>query len=150
MVAPLHERVAGAELDDLAEVHHRDAMGDVLHDAQIVRDEQLAQSQLLLEILQQVEELGLHGQVERAGRLVEHHEIGSHGQRARDGDALALSAAELVRVAQGHLGIEAHAGKQLVHLLVALGSRTRQAEHVDSLAHDVAHRHVGFSELYGS
>ena len=35
-------------LDDPAEVHHRDHVADALHEAQVVRDEQVGQAELLL------------------------------------------------------------------------------------------------------
>ena len=39
--------IAGpGEFDDAAEIHHRDAVGDVLHHGEIVRDEQIGEVQL--------------------------------------------------------------------------------------------------------
>ena len=38
----------GADLDDLAEVHHRHAVADVLDDGQVVGDEQVRQAELVL------------------------------------------------------------------------------------------------------
>ena len=36
------DRLLVADLDDAAEIHDRDAIGDVAHDAQVVRDEHVA------------------------------------------------------------------------------------------------------------
>ena len=52
-----------------------------------------------LQLSQQVEDLRLHRDVERRGRLVADDQLRLHRQRARDGDALALAAGELVRIA---------------------------------------------------
>ena len=60
------ELVAGGHLDDLAQVHHGDAVGDVAHDGEVVRDEQVGQAELVLEVLQQVDDLRLDRDVERA------------------------------------------------------------------------------------
>ena len=37
LLLPVNE---GIDLDDLAEIHHRNAVADMTHDAQVVRDEQ--------------------------------------------------------------------------------------------------------------
>ncbi len=42
--------------------------------------------------------------VERGGRLVEEHQLGVHGERARDGDALLLAAGEARGIGVGFLG----------------------------------------------
>ena len=47
---------------------------------------------------QQVDDLRLHRHVEGRGRLVENHELRFEHDGARDGDALALSAREFMRV----------------------------------------------------
>ena len=86
-------------LDNPSEIHHGDALADVLDEPQIVRDEQVGQSELLLEIHQQVHDLSLHGHVERRDRLVEHQERWIEGQRSRQPDALPLAPAELARIA---------------------------------------------------
>ena len=44
------ELLGRALLDDLAEVHHRDALADVPHDAEIVRDEEEGDAELVLQI----------------------------------------------------------------------------------------------------
>ena len=91
--------VRRADLDDLAEVHHRHPVADVLDDRQVVGDEQVGQPEPLLEVGQQVEDLGLDRHVERGDRLVADDELGLHGQRPGHPDALALTARELVRIA---------------------------------------------------
>jgi len=52
------------ELHHLAQVHDRDPVGDVTHDAEVVRDEDVAQSELVLEVVEQVDDLGLDRDVE--------------------------------------------------------------------------------------
>ena len=74
-----------------------DAIGDVVHDGEVVRDEQEREAELALQAAHQVEHLRLHRHVERRGRLVADQERRVAGQRPRDRDALALSAGELVR-----------------------------------------------------
>ena len=87
----------GAALDDLAEVHHGDVVADVLDHRHVVRDEQVGQAELALQPHQQVQDLRADRDVERRHRLVADHQLGVGGERARDVDALALAAGELVR-----------------------------------------------------
>ena len=52
-----------------------------------------------LHLLQQREDLRLHGDVERGGRLVGDEQVGLVGERHGDHHALALAAGQLVRIA---------------------------------------------------
>ena len=114
----LVERVAVGELDDLADVHHGDAGRDVPHDREVVRDEEIGQSELLLQILEQVDDLRLNRDVERRDRLVADDEFRIDRQRARDADALPLAAGELVRVAVGVVGLQSDELEQLADAFV--------------------------------
>ena len=93
------QRVAVGHLDDAAQVHHRDAVADVAHHGQVVRDEEIGQAQPLLQVHQHVHHLRLDRHVEGRDRLVADHQAGLQRQRPRDRDALALPAGELVRIA---------------------------------------------------
>ena len=74
------------------------------HDREVVADQDVAEAELLLQVLQQVEHLRLHRDVERADRLVGDDQLRLRDQRARDRDALALAAGEFVRVLV-HVGV---------------------------------------------
>ena len=95
-------------------------------------DEDQRQAEVALELAQQVEHLRLDRDVERRHRLVGDDQLRLERDRARDADALALAAGELVRVAVVVLGVEADRVHQLLHRLAALalarlharGSRT--------------------------
>src|SRR5215218_1903674 len=67
--------VGGRLLHDLAALHHRDVIGDDPHDREVVRDEEVGQPELRLEIREQAQDLRLDEHVEGGDRLVE-HEIG--------------------------------------------------------------------------
>src|SRR6267143_6316057 len=53
------ELLAGRNLHDLAQVHDRDAVGDVLHDREVMSDEQVGEVELALQPLEQVDDLSL-------------------------------------------------------------------------------------------
>ena len=89
----------GALLDHPAVPHHDHLVGERAHHAQVVADEQVGEAVPRLQLAQQVDDLRLHRHVERGGRLVEHDEARPQHHGAGDGDALALAARELVRIA---------------------------------------------------
>ena len=64
------------DLDDLAQIHHSHPVADVVHHVQGVGDEDEGEAELLLNLLQQVQHLSLHRDVEGAGWLVEEDELG--------------------------------------------------------------------------
>ncbi len=71
----LVEVVAVGDLDDLADVHHRHAGRDVADHREVVGDEEKGQTELILEVLQQVDHLCLNRDVERRDRLVGDDEL---------------------------------------------------------------------------
>ena len=86
-------------LDRLAAIHHQHVVRDVADHRQVVADEQIGQAELVLQVHHQVQHLRLDRNVERRDRFVGHHDPRPQHQRARDGDALALTAGEHVRIA---------------------------------------------------
>ena len=108
------DHLARRALHDVAEVHDRDAVRDLPDDREVVGHEQVGDAEVLLEVAQQVQDLGLDRDVERRDGLVADDELRPQRDRARDADALALAAGELVRVAVVVLRVEADALHQLV------------------------------------
>ena len=109
----LVDRLAVAELDDAAEVHDGDPVGDLPDHGQVVRDEDEGQVEVGLEAPQQVQDLRLDRDVERRDRLVAHDQLRLQRKGARDADSLPLAARELVRVAVVVLGAQPDALEQL-------------------------------------
>ena len=112
------QRARRRDFDDPAEIHHGDPVADVLDHGEIVRDEEIRQAELALQIDQQVDDLRLHRNIERRHRLVADDQLRPRRQRARDAEALPLSAREFVRVL-GHLvGAQADFVEERKHPLV--------------------------------
>src|SRR5579863_2943280 len=85
------EFLAVGNLDELADVHDRDAGRDMTHDREIVCDEEVGQPELLLEFLQQVDDLRLNRDVQRRNGLVANDELRPYRERSGDADALTLA-----------------------------------------------------------
>src|SRR6201995_5585896 len=125
--------------DDLAQIHHRDAMADVLDYGKIVSDEQIREVLFTLQIHHQVDDLSLDRHIKRRDRLVADDQLGVQGKRPGDADALPLSAGELVRKAahlqapQPYLIKE---GRDALVFFFAMGD----AVDLQRLAYDIAGR----------
>ena len=122
----LAEQLRGIRcLHQLAQVHHRDLIGEELHHRQVMGDKEIGQVELRLQILQQVQDLGLDGHVQRGHRLVADDELGLQGQRPGDAHPLAAAAVQLVGIGVEQPGGEAHhvhqPGNLLIQLRTALG-----------------------------
>ena len=94
-------------LNDDPVFHDRDLLANVRGNPQVVSDEQHRQVESGAQLVEQIQHLLLHGDVERGDRLIGNDQLRLHRERAGDADALALAARELVRVAVRGLGVEA-------------------------------------------
>ena len=126
----VEQRLGLALLDDVAVLHHQHAVRHRAHHRQVVADEEVAHAVAPLQLGQQRQHLLLHRHVERRGRLVEHQHLGPQHHRARDGDALALAAGELVRIALQHAGhaLRAPTGRPRRASASTSRSRSRRAQ----------------------
>jgi hypothetical protein len=87
----------GGGLDDLAVLHDRDAIGEPLHDGQVVAHEQECESRVL-ELPEKPQDLRLHDRVECGRRLVGHEQPRPAGDRRGDERPLPQSPGQLVRI----------------------------------------------------
>jgi hypothetical protein len=92
------DRRRRSDLDDATEVHDRHAIGDVADDRKLVRDEDHRQTQTCDEIAQEVQNLGLDRDVQRAHRFVRDQKLGLNRQCPRDRNSLPLPAGKLPRI----------------------------------------------------
>ena len=81
-----------------AVLHHHDAVGEVGHDTHVVRDQDDRRIQPLVQVPQQIEDLGLHRDVERRGRFVGDEQKRIARDRLGDHRTLPLPARELMGV----------------------------------------------------
>ena len=115
-VARVREELAhGGFFDHLAGVHHHHALRHFGDHAHGVGDQHHRHAHLVLQLRQQVEDLGLDGHVQRGGRLVGDHQLRLAGQRDGDHHALAHAAGELVRIVV-HAPLGRGDAHQLEHL----------------------------------
>ena len=106
------DSLCGAAFHHRAAIHHQHAVGVLRDHAQVVRDQDERHAALGHQVADEVQNLLLHGHIQRRGGLVGNQQVGPAGQRHGDGDALALPARELVRI-----GIQAPRGIGNAHAL---------------------------------
>jgi len=63
----------------------------VIDNGEVVADQQIGNTELILQVLHQIQNLGLHRHVKRADRFVCHDQSWTRDQGARNGNPLALS-----------------------------------------------------------
>ena len=94
----LHHVAHRADLGDPAGIHHRDAVGGLGDHAHVVGHQHHRGAVVAAEALDQRDDLRLHRDVERGGRLVGDDQFRLGADRQRDHDALAHAAGEFVRI----------------------------------------------------
>ena len=97
------DRGFGGEFDQASGIQDGDSVGYVRDDGEIVRDEEHGEREFVAEVVEQVEDLLLDGNVERGGGFVGDEQLRAVDDGHGDHDALAHASGELVRVAAGAL-----------------------------------------------
>ena len=130
------------DLDDLAEIHDCDALGNVPHDEKVMRDEQIRHAELFLQLFKHVDDLRLNGHVQRGDRLVADDELRVHGKRSCNADSLALTAGKFMRVARGMLSVESDGCHEVQDFFAALFPVGVELMHIQRLPDNIFDRHA--------
>jgi hypothetical protein len=123
-------------------LHHRDVIGQVFDDADIVGDEQVGNAEFILQFLEQIQDLRLHRHIERRGRFVANDQFGIDSQRACDRDPLTLSALKFMWVLGQRAGRQADMVEQARDSASALGMLEFGLERDHPLGEDFANPHA--------
>ncbi len=124
-------------LDEVAQVHNTNRVGDVLNNGQVMRDEQIGQTKLLLQVAQEVDDLRLNGNVKCGNRLIAENEIRIQRKRTSDTNSLTLTAGELMRIAMLMLLTKAASFHDAGDIIIKIFLRN-DAVLTDCLADDLA------------
>lgn len=89
MVAKL---IAFSQLHQAAQIHDANAVGDMAHHRDVMRDKQISQALFSLQILQHIDHLGLDRHIQRGDGFVAHNEFGLHSQSSGNAHTLLLTA----------------------------------------------------------
>jgi hypothetical protein len=130
-----------AGFDNLSQVHDQYAVGDVLNNCKVMRNEKIRQSEARLQFLQEVHDLRLHRNVKRADWLIADDEFRLDRQGARDANSLPLSAAEFVRVSLRMGGVESNLDKQFFDTRPPRRLTNREMVNIQSFPDDLLDGH---------
>jgi hypothetical protein len=131
------------KLNDTTEVHDSNPVAHVLYNGQIVRDEEVGEIQFLLQLVQEIDHLGLHGNVECRHRFVADDEFRFHGKGSGDPDPLSLSTAELVRITPEMFGPQAHELQEFGGAAFSVRRPSTKAMHLERLVEHPPDSHSG-------
>ncbi len=112
-------------------------------------DEDVGEPELLLELYEQVDDLGLDGDVESRDRLVADDDLRLEDDGAGNADALALATRELVRIAVLELEVEADGLHDLLDAGIAFCLRLVGTCDIDRLCDDVRDGHARIQGAIG-
>src|SRR5215472_1282007 len=144
----LENLIHAAELDDPPLAHDGDPLCDRAHEGEVVSHEEHRQTQVALERGEQLDDGGLDAHIEGGGDLIadQHRRLADQG--AGDGDALALSAGQLLRIT---IRIACRQRDPVQHLAdLSIGLRAAfLSEQFERLPDDVADRPPGVQGAIG-
>lgn len=129
------------DFDDPPCIHHGDPVADVPNHPEIVRDENVRQPHVAFQVVEQVDDLRLHRNIERRNRLVRHHETRIHHQRAGDADPLPLTAGKRMRITGLVFGFEPDLQQHFIDAALKLRPLRHPVNH-QRFGDDSADRHA--------
>jgi len=127
----------GSGFDDVAEIHDRDALAEMFHYGEIVRNEQVRQPPLLLQVMQQVDHLRLHGDIQSTDRFIADDEPRLDREGPGDADPLALAPAEFMGKSAALTRIESHVDQQPANPFAPRRSAVGESVNIECFANDL-------------
>ena len=106
-------------------------------------DEEAGETDVTLQVCQEVEHRRLHRHVQCAGRLVGNEQRRVRHQGAGDADALPLPSRELVGITAGDLSAQAHPGEPVGHAGLPVAPGQASPLQAQRLGDDLADEHPG-------
>src|SRR5829696_4884550 len=141
MLRPSKELLARSDLDDLAEVHHRDAVAQELDGGEVVADEETGEPERAPQVAHEIEDGGVHRDVQGRDGLVRDQQARVDAERPGQADALTLATGQLVRIAEPQLRPESDRVEELDDPPFERGASSEPVE-ADRLPDDLATRHA--------
>ena len=124
-------------LHEAAEIHDRHAVGDMAHHVQIMGDDEHGEAEGLAQVVEQVQHLALHRDVETRGGLIGDDQLGRERDGAGDPDAARLATAQLMGQAVGHGAGQSDQAQQPLDLGIEIA--VGEAMDAEGLGQQAAH-----------
>ena len=104
-------------LDDFPQIHDCNPVGDVFNNRKVMGNEKIGQSESGLQILEQVDNLGLNGHIKRGNRLVADNNFWIDCKSPCDPYTLALPPGKLMRIAVEIVSAQTDNIEQFIYFL---------------------------------
>ncbi len=101
MCGSVKDFMFAGQFDDASGIHYGDAVSNLRDHGEIVRDEKHGQAEPGAQVREQIEDLGLDGDIEGGGGFVGDEQLRTVHDGHRDHDTLAHAAGELMRIIAG-------------------------------------------------
>src|SRR3954468_8674220 len=141
MARVVHDFGGLTGLHNPAEVHDKDSLADVLDDGEIVRNEKIREAEPRLQVLQEINDLRLDGNVEGTDRFITDNQFWFDGEGSGNPDSLALATAEFVRITIGMVRSEADILEQFGDAMGPFRAAGGEFVNVKRLAENLPHVH---------
>ena len=115
----------GRHLHDPTQIHHRHAPADGTDHAQIMRNEEVGEPVLLLQLLEELLNLRTHRHIERSDRLIEDEQSRLEREGSGNRHALTFAAGEFPRIPCGIRRRQPHLIQQPLHGRIFRRARRR-------------------------
>ena len=139
----LEQLLCGSLFHNLAQIHNNDVVRNMLDNRHIVGNKDVGQTQIALQILQQVQHLCLNGNIQRGDGLIADDHFGVQRQRTGNADTLTAAAVQLVRVAVGETFCQGYRLHQFIHTLVQRFLIGLRLVDFHGLGNQLTHRQAG-------
>ena len=106
-----------------SQIHHGDPVTHIIYRAQSVSHKKAGEMQLLLQLAQQIQNLGLNGHIQRADGFITDKESGIQRQRLGNPDPLSLSPGKFMGIPSQHIPGKPHHIQNSIHILRHGGRR---------------------------
>ena len=128
-------------LADISEEHHADPVRNEIDHGQIMPDEQVGKTVLLLQILQKIQNLALHRHIECGHRLITYNQLRLQCDGSCNSDSLPLASGKLMRITILEFHRNANRLHQLQHPFRSLFLILADMIRLQRLSDDIANRH---------
>ena len=84
----------------------------MIYNGKVVRNKEISQAELFLQILKHIHNLRLNGDIKSGYRLITDNKFGIYGKRSGNSYSLSLPSGKLVRITVRMLGVQPYGRKE--------------------------------------
>ena len=118
MIRPGEKFLGGRQFHNPSKIHDRHAICEVFDHSDVMANKEVGQPEFFAQHHEEVQHLGLNGNIQCGNSLITYNEFRLNRQRPRDADALPLTARELVRIPPLVAGVESDPQHDVINIFL--------------------------------